>query len=39
MSKDGDSTTSLGKLCQCLVTLTVKKCFLMFIWHLLCLNL
>jgi len=25
ISKDGDSTTSLGNLCKCLVTLTVKK--------------
>lgn len=28
ISRDGDSTTSLGKLCQCSVTPTVKKCFL-----------
>jgi len=30
VSKDGESTTSLGKLCQCLVTLTMKKHFVMF---------
>lgn len=30
LSKDGDSTASLGCLCQCLVTCTIKKCFLMF---------
>ena len=29
VSKDGDSTASLGNLCQCLVTLAVKKHFLM----------
>ena len=29
ISKTGDSTTSLGNLCQCSVTLTVKMCFLM----------
>lgn len=28
-STDGDSTGSLNKLCQCSVTLTVNKCFLM----------
>ena len=27
-SRDGDSTTSLGSLFQCLTTLSVKKCFL-----------
>ena len=39
ISKDGDSTASLGKLCQCLVTLTLKKCFLMFRGNLLCFSL
>ena len=29
ISKDGDSTSSLGNLCQCLVTLIMKSCFLM----------
>ena len=36
ISEDGDSTTSLGNLCQCLITLTGKKCFLMFRGNLLC---
>jgi len=27
ISKEGDSTTSLGNLCQCSITLTVKKVF------------
>ena len=27
-SRDGDSTTSLGSLCQCLTTLSDKKCCL-----------
>ena len=27
-SRDGDPTTSLGSLCQCLTTLSEKKCFL-----------
>ncbi|PKU40464.1 hypothetical protein llap_9225 [Limosa lapponica baueri] len=35
-SKNGDSTTSLGNLCQYLVTLTVKKCFPVFRRNLLC---
>ncbi|XP_052646855.1 uncharacterized protein LOC128143559 [Harpia harpyja] len=39
VSKDGDSTTSLGNLCQSLVTLTLKKCFLMFRGNLLCFSL
>ena len=37
--KDGDSAVSLGNLCQCSVTLTVKKCFLMFRGNLLCFRL
>ena len=32
ISKDGDSTTSLGNLCQCSAPHTVKKCSLMFSW-------
>jgi len=36
-SRDGHSTTSLGTPCQCLTTLSVKKCFLIFNlnlpWH------
>ena len=39
ISKDGDSATSLGNLCQCSVALIVKKCFLMFRWSLLCFSL
>ena len=39
LPKDGDSTTSLGNLCQCLVTLTAKKCLLMFRANLLCFSL
>ena len=31
-----DSTTSLGNLYQCSVTLVIKNCFLMFRWSLLC---
>jgi len=34
-----DTTTSLGDLCQCLVTLPVKKCFLMFTWKTLWFSL
>lgn len=34
-----DSTAFLGSFCQCLATHTVKKCFLMFRWHLLCSGL
>jgi len=36
ISREGDSTTSLGSLFQCSVTLRVKKFFLMFSWNLLC---
>lgn len=39
ISKDGDSTTSLGSLCQCLITLTVNHFFLMFRWIFLYFNL
>ena len=34
--KNGDSITSVGKLCQCLLTLTVNKCCLIFRQNLLC---
>lgn len=34
-----DSTTSQGNLCHCWLTLTVKKCFLMFRWTTLCFHL
>ena len=36
IAKDRDSIVILGSLCQCSVTLTVKKCFLMFRGNLLC---
>ena len=36
ISKVRGCRTSLGNLCQCLVTLTVKKCLLMFRGNLLC---
>jgi len=39
ISKDGDSITSLGNLCQRLLTLTVKKCFLTFRGNLPCFGL
>lgn len=39
ISKGGDSTTSLGNLCQCSVTLIVKKHFPMFRENLLCFSL
>jgi len=32
-------TSSLGNLCQCLVTLTMKKCFLVFRWNCLYISL
>ncbi|NXJ79022.1 MCM3 factor, partial [Trogon melanurus] len=35
VSREGDSTTSLGSLCQGSVTLTVKNLFLRFLWNLL----
>ena len=38
-SKDGDSTTSLGNLCQCSVTLTEGQFPLPFRQHLLCFSL
>ena len=34
VSRDGASTTSLGNLCQCLTTLTVKNFFLISSLHL-----
>jgi len=37
--REGDSTTSLGSLFQCSVTLRGKKFFLMFRWNLLCFSL
>lgn len=38
MSREGDSVTSLGKLCQCSIIITVKSGFLMFRGKLLCLR-
>ena len=38
ISREGDSTTSLGSLFQCSITLRVKKFFLMFSWNFLCFN-
>ena len=39
ISREGDSTTSLGSLFQCSFTLRVKKFFFMFTWNFLCFNL
>ncbi|NXN56925.1 ARMC4 protein, partial [Rynchops niger] len=39
ISREGDSTTSLGSLFQCSVTLTVKKFFRVFERNFLCSNL
>lgn len=38
LSKDGNSTTSLDNLCKCLVSCTMRKCFLIFRWNLLCFS-
>ena len=38
-SREGDTTTSLGSLFQCSITLRVKKFFLMFRWNFLCFSL
>lgn len=37
--KEGNSTTSLGSLFQCSVTLKVKKLSFMFVWNFLCYSL
>jgi len=39
ISREGDSTTSLGSLFQCSATLQIKKFFLMFSWNFLCFSL
>jgi len=39
ISTGGNSTTSLGNLCQCFITLTVEKCCLVFRRNLLCFSL
>ena len=38
ISREADSTTSLGSLFQCSVTLRGKKFFLMFRWNFLCFS-
>ena len=38
-SREADSTTSLGSLFQCSVTLRGKKFFLVFSWNFLCFSL
>ena len=38
MSTEGDLAASLGNLLQCLITLIVKKCLLMFRWNFMCFN-
>lgn len=35
-STDGDSTSSPGKLCQHLITLTIEEASILFRWNLLC---
>ena len=39
ISREGDSTTSLGSLFQCSVTLRGKKFILIFSWSFLCFSL
>ena len=39
ISREGDSTPSLGSLCQCSITLRGKKFFLIFSWNFLCFGL
>jgi len=39
ISREGDSTTSLGSLFQCSVILRGKKFFLLFRWNFLCFSL
>jgi len=39
ISREGDSTTSLGSLGQCSIILRGKKFFLMFSWNFLCFSL
>ena len=39
ISREGDSTTPLGSLCQCSITLRGKKFFLMFRQNFLCFSL
>ena len=37
--KEGDSTTSLGNLCQCSITFNIKTCYLVFRQNRLCSSL
>jgi len=39
ISREGDSTTSLGRLFQCSITLRVKKFFFVLSWNFLCFSL
>ena len=39
ISREGDSTTPLGSLFQCSITLRGKKFFLIFSWNFLCFSL
>ena len=39
LSREGESTTSLGSLLECFVTFKVKKFFLVFVWNFLCSSL
>jgi len=39
ISREGESTSSLGSLFQCSVTLRVKQFFLVFRWNFLCFRL
>jgi len=39
ISREGDSTTSLGSLFQCSITFRGKKFFLMFSWNFPCFSL
>ena len=39
ISREGESTASLGSLSQCSVTLTVKKFLSMLVWNFLCSSL
>lgn len=36
--KEGDSTTTLGNLCQCSITFNIKMCYLVFRQNWLCSN-
>jgi len=38
ISREGDTTTSLGTLFQCSITVKVKQFFLVFSWNFLCFS-